>query len=218
MILESIVTSIDGDHNVNIAPMGPTVQGDGAGDSITQITLRPFLSSTTYANLKPGNHANSGKAVVHVTDDVMLFARGASGDITANQAIKLVTELGYPGYRRLLDCHRWFAVQADQFTEDNLRATIKCRIIDTGIVRPFFGFNRAKHAVIEAAILATRTHLISAEMIDQELHRLRPMVDKTCGPSEREAFDFLVRTIGQRLNSARVDSGRGKSEQTADNE
>ena len=204
MILESIVTTVDENGEVNIAPMGPTVSGDSAGESITQITLRPFGSSTTYANLHPGNHANSGKAVVHVTDDSMLFARGAAGDITADQAAKMVTALNHPGYQRLIDCHRWFAVQADQFTEDDLRATITCTIIESGVVRPFFGFNRAKHAVIEAAILATRTHLIAAETIDQEMQRLRPLVDKTCGLQERDAFDFLVHTIEQRIESGRI--------------
>ncbi|KAA1259670.1 hypothetical protein LF1_22050 [Rubripirellula obstinata] len=208
MILESIVTTVDGNGRVNIAPMGPTVQGNGPGDLIAEITLRPFGSSTTYANLKPGNHQNSGKAVVHVTDDAMLFARGAAGDIAPEQAAKLVTSIDHHGYRRLIDCHRWFAVEADHFSEDDLRATVICRIIDSGVVRPFFGFNRAKHAVIEAAILATRTHLIAAEKIDQELERLRPLVDKTCGPQEREAFDFLVRTIEKRCSRERT-SGHG---------
>lgn len=209
MILESIVTSIDSNGKVNIAPMGPTVHGNGADDPITKITLRPFRSSTTYTNLKPPSQKhdaqeNSGKAVVHVTDDVMLFARGAAGDITADQATKLVTTIDHPGYRRLINCHRWFAVEADKFTEDDLRATIHCKIIDSGVVQPFFGFNRAKHAVIESAILATRTHLIDAATIEQEIERLRPLVDKTCGPQEREAFDFLVRTIEQRNETSRI--------------
>ena len=33
-------------------------------------------------------------------------------------------------------------------------------MVDQGRLRDFFGFNRAKHAVIEAAILATRLSLL----------------------------------------------------------
>lgn len=218
MILESIVTSVDGDGNLNVAPMGPTVQGNGVSESITQITLRPFRTSNTYRNLKPSDQENSGKAVVHVTDDSMLFARGAVGDILPDEAATLVTPLDHAGYYRLLDCHRWFAVQADRFIEDEQRATITCRIVDSGTVRPFFGFNRAKHAVIEAAILATRTHLMDAETINQEIQRLRPLVDKTCGLHEGEAFGFLVRTIEQRISKQRIALGQQQARRISGHE
>jgi hypothetical protein len=54
-----------------------------------------------------------------------------------------------------------------------------------------FGFNRAKHAVLEAAILATRTHLIPPAEIEKEFERLRVIVNKTAGPQETEAFALL---------------------------
>jgi hypothetical protein len=54
------------------------------------------------------------------------------------------------------------------------------------------GFNRAKHAVLEAAILATRTHLIPADQIRDEFARLQVIVDKTAGPREREAMALLT--------------------------
>ena len=76
MILESIVTSVDKQGIVNIAPMGPTVDS-----SIQTITLRPFRSSRTYQNL-----STTGQAVVHVSDDVMLFARAAMDAIDATEA------------------------------------------------------------------------------------------------------------------------------------
>ncbi|MCG8653076.1 MAG: DUF447 family protein, partial [Pirellulales bacterium] len=70
MILESIVTSVDAAGNVNIAPMGPRVETSSQTRDlqITEFTLRPFQSSRTYANL-----VETGKAVIHVTDDVELF-------------------------------------------------------------------------------------------------------------------------------------------------
>jgi hypothetical protein len=84
-------------------------------------------------------------------------------------------------------------------TDDGLRAEIPCRVVESKIVRPFFGFNRARHAVIEAAILATRTHLIPASTIHDELVKLQPLVDKTGGPAERDAFDLLKAAIDERL-------------------
>jgi hypothetical protein len=46
--------------------------------------------------------------------------------------------------------------------------------------------------VLEAAILATRTHLIPMEQIHEEYARLQVVVDKTAGPREREAMGFLT--------------------------
>ncbi len=74
MILESIVTSVDATGLVNIAPMGPRVESGANGE--TTFVLRPFDSSQTYRNL-----VTCGTAVIHVTDDVSLFARTALGKI-----------------------------------------------------------------------------------------------------------------------------------------
>ena len=51
---------------------------------------------------------------------------------------------------------------------------------------------RSRHAVLEAAILATRTHLLPAEQIRDEFARLQVIVDKTSGPREREAMALLT--------------------------
>jgi hypothetical protein len=61
--------------------------------------------------------------------------------------------------------------------------------------RDFFGFNRAKHAVVEAAILATRTAFLPAEQVAAEFARLRVLVEKTGGPAEHEAFSLLAKTV-----------------------
>ena len=74
-----------------------------------------------------------------------------------------------------------------------------CKVVQSGVVRPFFGFNRAKHAVIETAILATRTHILDADDIAQQIANLTPLIDKTAGSDEHKAFDFLCETIQQRL-------------------
>ena len=234
MILESIVTTVDESGRVNVAPMGPEVDEDDWG----RFVLRPFPGSTTFRNL-----LTSGRAVIHVTDDVSLFARAAIGRVEAEN---LVEPIDGGRWYRLRHCHRWFAVDVerdhgrgdDNGNDDRVdghggqtggrggqtgahgaggraegsaephpgdtaggRIRLRCRVRYAGTSGPFFGFNRAKHAVIEAAILATRTHLLSAASIERELSRLRPLVEKTAGPSEREAFGMLCRVIRGRLGS-----------------
>ena len=91
MILESIVTSVDQEGRVNIAPMGPRVDGDLSLDDPRQLSfvLRPFDSSRTYHNL-----IETRKAVIHVTDDAELFAKAAVDAISPQQSAELVQRLG----------------------------------------------------------------------------------------------------------------------------
>lgn len=198
MILESIVTSVDAEGRVNIAPMGPRVQLDSAdagGEDITFV-LRPFNSSHTYRNL-----IATRKAVIHVTDDAELFAKAAVDAIEPGEIAKLVRQIDSTDWWPLRDCHQWFAVDIESISDQEPRVDMRCRVIESGVVRPFFGFNRAKHAVIEAAILATRTQLLPPQQIQDEIDRLRPLIDKTGGPAEHGAFDFLLKTIHDRLAS-----------------
>ena len=62
----------------------------------------------------------------------------------------------------------------------------------SGVRREFIGFNRARHAVLEAAIYATRLHLLPRAFIDSELARLQVIVDKTAGSHEIEAMALLT--------------------------
>ena len=199
MILESIVTTVDPSGQVNIAPMGPTVLSKGGPTSpvfkkdVDGFVLRPFKTSTTYANLIANPFAT-----IHVTDDALLFARAAVSNLSKIDQAKLVHQLEGTQWWPLGDCHRWFAVQVSKVHDDELRVSMDCRVVDSSEVRPYFGFNRAKHAVIEAAILATRTHLLPVESVLSEIDRLQPLVDKTGGPDEHEGFDLLKATIHER--------------------
>jgi hypothetical protein len=53
--------------------------------------------------------------------------------------------------------------------------------------------------VLEAAILATRTHLLPAQEIRDELRRLQVIVDKTAGPREHEAMALLTGYVRETL-------------------
>lgn len=182
MILEAIVTTTDANGNVNIAPMGPAV------DELYQsITLKPFRSSTTFTNLR-----DTSTAVVHVTDDVELIARGAIGKVDPAGVVEKV------GARwvKLVDCCRWFAVEIESWSEDpfhgnSMRPSAKCRIVHRGEQRPMFGLCRAKYAVVEAAILATRIELLGRDEVIRQLSPLRTLVEKTGGVAEHRAWQML---------------------------
>jgi hypothetical protein len=75
------------------------------------------------------------------------------------------------------------------------RSRVEMAVVHRGVTREFIGFNRARHAVLEAAIYATRLHLLSREFIDSEMARLQIIVDKTAGPDEQEAMALLTEHI-----------------------
>lgn len=178
MILEGIVTTRNDDGTVNVAPMGPLVD-----ESLQTLILRPFRSSTTYANLK-----RTGEGVLHVTDDVLLIARAAIDQLDKPPETFPAIEVDGAV---LQDACRWFEFRVTSLDDVTDRTCIEAEVIHTGHLREFFGFNRAKHAVIEGAILATRLHLLPRGDVQAELDRLAVLVEKTAGPNERQAFQLL---------------------------
>lgn len=177
MILEAIVTTLDRHGALNVAPMGPQIE-PGARSFL----LRPYQSSTTFRNLK-----ERGEGVLHVTDDVLLFARGAIGEVgpVATRAAEHVHG------RVLLDACRYAEFRVLSLDDREDRAAISAEIVAEGRFRDFFGFNRARHAVIEAAILATRTAFLPIDAILAEYRKLAIIVEKTGGEAERAAFGLL---------------------------
>ena len=181
MIVETIVTSVDAHGSINFAPMG--VEWD---DEV--IVLKPFLETTTFHNLKA-----TGAAVVNLTDDAMLFAQGAISSpqfpsIPATVVKGVVLEAA---------CS-WRELLVTSIDATPPRSRIESRVVHRGTRREFIGFNRARHAVLEAAILATRIHLLPPEQIRDDFQRLQIIVDKTAGPREREAMDLLTRYVRSR--------------------
>ena len=51
------------------------------------------------------------------------------------------------------------------------------------------------HAVIEAAILATRIAYLPIEEIRRQFLNLAVLIEKTGGPKERAAFDLVARYV-----------------------
>ena len=175
MILETIVTSRDTGGAINFAPMGVEW-----GDEI--IVLKPFLETSTFRNVSA-----SGQAVVNLTDDAMLFAQGA----ISSPQLPWVPAAVVQGAVLQAACS-WRELEIFSIDATPPRSRIEARVVHRGVAREFLGFNRAKHAVLEAAILATRTHLIPADQIRDEFARLQVIVEKTAGPREREAMALLT--------------------------
>jgi len=181
VIIETIVTTVDANGSINFAPMG-VEWGDET------IVLKPFLETTTFRNLNA-----TGVAVVNLTDDAMLFAQGA---ISSPQFPSLPATI-VKGAVLEAACS-WRELRVVTIDATPPRSRIEARVVHRGTRREFIGFNRARHAVLEAAILATRTHLLPAEQIREEYARLQVVVDKTAGPREREAMDLLTQYVRSR--------------------
>lgn len=182
MILEGLCTTKNADGTVNIAPMGPIVDAE-----FTTFHFRPFQTSTTYANLK-----RTGCGVFHVTDDVELIAHAAVGRLTDLPDLKPTTRIDGAV---ITGACRWYEFQVLSIDDSQARTEIATQVIHTGHLRDFFGFNRAKHAVLEAAILCTRLHLITPEQIKEQFAQFRTIVEKTAGPAEIRAFEFLTQFL-----------------------
>jgi len=192
-ILEGIVTTLNEDGSANISPMGPFVD-----EGMTRLLLRPYQTSTTYRNLK-----RSGEGVLHVTDDVELIARTAVGRLESPP--KLLPAPHING-KILADACRWYEFRVVRIDDSQPRTEIEAKVVGQGRIRDFFGFNRAMHAVLEAAILATRIEWLPAEEILADFERLAVPVEKTAGDPERRAFAFLEQYVREQLNAKRADA------------
>lgn len=192
MILEGIITSLDDRDTVNVAPMGPLVTPE-----LTTLTLRPFQTSRTYANLKQRPYG-----VFHVIDDVLLLARAALNRLDVEPETHPAERIIG---RVLEDCCRWFEFEITSCNDSDPRTRMEAQVVHAGHKRDFFGWNRAKHAVLEATILATRLHLLPTADVQQELRRLEPLVQKTAGPTEFAAWALVLDHIDEWTKSAKAE-------------
>jgi len=189
VILEAIVTTINADQSVNVSPMGPLVDA-----SMKEFTLRPYETSTTCQNLQ-----RTRQGVLHVTDDVELLARAAINQL--DPLPEMVAATAVEGSILVAAC-RWYAFEVVSLDDRNERVTMQCKVVESGRQRDFFGFNRAKHAVLEAAILATRVQFLPADLIRSQLEQLAVIVGKTAGAQEQRAFDLLQDYVDNQVRNA----------------
>ena len=175
MIVETVTTTINPDGSVNCAAMG-VEWGDET------IVIKPYRATRTLRNLQ-----DRGAAVVHVTDDILLFARAALADPHPPTRPAAAVEGAV-----LADACSWREVAVEAIDATGPRARVTARVVGRGAGREFVGFNRACHAVLEASILASRAKRLPADELRADLARLTVLVEKTAGPRERAAWDCVL--------------------------
>ncbi len=192
MIIESIVTTLDEEGRVNCAPMGVEW-----GDDI--IVIKPYKETATYRNLtysRPAREAGMepATAVVNLTDNVLLFAKSAiASPVFPTRPAEMLRGAV------LQDVCSWREVEVLEIDSREPRSRITTRVVHRGFEREFIGFNRARNAVLEAAILSTRTRFLPAAEIQAGFERLQIIVDKTAGPQEFEAMALLTDYVQKAL-------------------
>jgi beta-RFAP synthase len=192
-ILETVVTTLNPDGSVNCAAMG-VEWGE------QRVVIKPYRGTRTLRNLRA-----TGAAVVNLTDDLLLFSEAALGD-------------PHPPTRRaasvegaiLEDACSWREVRVEAIDDSSRRARVSTLVVDGGAGREFLGLNRARHAVLEASILASRARRLEPGDLRAELRRLQVLVDKTAGPREREAMAYVTRhvraVVGRPVSAVRVEA------------
>ena len=191
LIVETIVSTVDQDGRVNFAPMGVVW-------TLPLLVIRPFTNTATYRNL-----GATREGVVNLTDNVLIFARSALTDVDFPS---------YPSHRVrgaiLVDACAYYELVVDDIESVRDRASVRCHVVGEGWVRPFLGFNRARNAVIEAAIIATRLAWTSPEEVTRALQHYAEIVAKTGDEQEHAALAFIERYINSwvasHLRAARV--------------
>lgn len=186
MILEGLVTTVNGAGGMHLAPMGPRMARDGA-----TFVLRPFPTSQTFHHLR-----RTRQGVLHVTDNVLLLAQAAIGQSPAPACFPATHVHGFV----LQDACRYMEFVVRELDETQERMHLQCAVVHQATLRDYFGLNRAKHAVVEAAIVATRLHLLPSTEVRADYQRYRVWVEKTGGPDEHAAFqmltDYVERVLG----------------------
>jgi uncharacterized protein len=184
-LIETVVTTTGSDGAVNCAAMGVRW-----GEQ--ELVFWPFDTTRTLKNLRL-----RGEAVVHLTDDVLLFVEAALGHPRPPMRDASVVT---GSVIEDASCWREVVVTEIEPTGDELpRSRVRARVVAAGTgTSPPAGLCRARHAAVEASILASRLKWLGSEHVWAELDRLQELVDKTAGPRERAAMDYVRHYVAER--------------------
>jgi len=183
VIIETIVGTADETGRPNFAPMGVEFTGDNG------LRLRPFLHSRTCRNL-----IRSRQGVACLTDDVTLVVQTAlhlamPDHLTASRVRAYV----------LKDAKAYYEFIVTGIDDSIDPAQVDGLIVFQGGSGGFAPFCRGRYAVIEAAIDATRLHLMTRAGVARRLNYWRRVVERTGGRREVEAFGLVEDYITNRL-------------------
>ena len=184
-LIETVITTTGSDGAVNCGAMGVRWGEE-------ELVFWPFDATRTLRNLRV-----HGEAVVHLTDDVLLFVQAALG-----RPRPVTRPAAAIDGAVIEDVQSWREVVVTEITPaagELPRSMVRARVVASGIgTRQPLGLCRARHAAVEASILASRLRWLGAEHVSGELERLQELVDKTAGPRERAAMDYVRRYVAER--------------------
>ena len=146
MILEGIVTTLSPEDVLNIAPMGPEID---AGCEMERFVLRRTGPRRLTRISRRGARGCSTSPTTSCS-----WPRRRSGRRSSHLRPRRPADV-VAGVI-LLDACRFYEFRVVELDDREDRTRIVVETVAQGRQRDFFGFNRAKHAVVEAAILATR--------------------------------------------------------------
>ncbi len=184
-LIETVVTTTGSGGAVNCAAMGVRWGEE-------ELVFWPFDATRTLRNLRV-----HGEAVVHLTDDVLLFVQAALGQ--PRPAMRPASAIEGSVIEQ---ANAWREVVVTEITPtagELPRSRVRARVVASGTgTRQPLGLCRARHAAVEASILASRLRWLGAEHVWAELARLQELIDKTAGPRERAAMDYVRRHVAER--------------------
>ena len=184
-LIETVVTTTGADGVVNCAAMGVRWGEE-------ELVFWPFDATRTLRNLRA-----HGEAVVHLTDDVLLFVQAALGH--PRPAMHPATAVSGSVIEDVVSWREVVVTEITPSAGELPRSRVRARVVATGTgSRQPLGLCRARHAAVEASILASRLRWLGAERVSAELVRLQELVDKTAGPGERAAMDYVRRYVAER--------------------
>lgn len=189
MIYETVLVTRNLEGGLHIAPMGIKHHED-------LVVLAPFRPSATLDNL-----VATGEVVINMTDDVAVIA----GCLTGRRDWPLVPVQHIEG-ARLESALAHIEARVQRVEEDDVRPRFFCDVVYRETHAPFMGFNRAQAAVLEAAILVSRLHMLPMEKIDREVEYLKIAIDKTAGERERTAWGWLMERIEAHRGATRINA------------
>ena len=177
-ILETIVTTLNADGSAHLVPFGLIEEGE-------HYVVAPFRPSPTIANLERHPFLAAAAPV-----DVRVIA----GCVTGRRGWATLPCERIEGVR-LAEAFAHMELAVEAVIPDEARPRFRCRVVYRGLHQPFLGYNRAQAAVLEAAILSTRLHMLSPDKIRTEMDYLRIAIGKTAGEAELEAWQWIEEKI-----------------------
>jgi hypothetical protein len=180
MIIETIFSTRCASGEGNFAPMG--MQRMDA----TTVLVRPFIASRTWENLN-----RSGFAVAGITDSILPFV----------YAVTKARELdSFPASRVPCpvptDLCGWFELELKRISLEGQRGECLFWIVHEEYGRPFTGFNRARCAILDSLVAATRIDVRGREPFLAEYARAFELTNRTGDEEERLALRLIAEWTG----------------------